>query len=40
MLQDQGLDTYEANVALGFEEDARDYTVAAQMLNATTAMTP
>ena len=32
VLQDSGLDTYEANVALGFEEDARDYAVAAQML--------
>jgi GTP cyclohydrolase II len=31
-LQDAGLDTYEANVALGHEEDERDYTVAAQML--------
>ncbi len=31
-LQERGLDTYEANVALGFAEDARDYTVAAQML--------
>jgi len=31
-LQDAGLDTYEANVALGFPKDARDYTVAAQML--------
>jgi GTP cyclohydrolase II len=31
-LQDTGLDTYEANVALGHSEDARDYTVAAQML--------
>lgn len=31
-LQDAGLDTYEANVALGFGEDDRDYTVAAQML--------
>jgi GTP cyclohydrolase II len=32
MLQDAGLDTYEANVALGHGEDERDYTVAAQML--------
>jgi GTP cyclohydrolase II len=31
-LQDAGLDTYEANVALGHSEDERDYTVAAQML--------
>lgn len=31
-LQDAGLDTYEANVALGRGEDERDYTVAAQML--------
>ena len=33
-LQDAGLDTYEANVALGYAEDERDYTVAAQMLHA------
>ncbi|MFK0402943.1 GTP cyclohydrolase II [Microbacterium sp. NPDC090225] len=33
-LQDSGLDTYEANVALGRGEDERDYTVAAQMLTA------
>jgi GTP cyclohydrolase II len=33
-LQDQGLDTYEANAALGLPEDARDYTAAAQMLRA------
>jgi GTP cyclohydrolase II len=33
-LQDQGLDTYEANTALGLPEDARDYTAAAQMLAA------
>jgi GTP cyclohydrolase II len=33
-LQDTGLDTYEANLALGHGEDERDYTVAAQMLTA------
>lgn len=33
-LQDAGLDTYEANVALGHSADERDYTVAAQMLRA------
>jgi GTP cyclohydrolase II len=33
-LQDAGLDTYQANVALGFPADERDYTVAAQMLQA------
>lgn len=33
-LQDGGLDTYEANVALGHGEDERDYTAAAQMLAA------
>jgi GTP cyclohydrolase II len=33
-LQNQGLDTFEANRALGFEEDPRDYRVAAQMLGA------
>src|SRR5690348_5708218 len=31
-LQDAGLDTYEANVALGRGEDERDYSAAAQML--------
>jgi GTP cyclohydrolase II len=33
-LQDRGLDTYEANVALGHREDERSYLVAAQMLQA------
>ncbi|MFH0521860.1 GTP cyclohydrolase II [Streptomyces sp. M41] len=33
-LQDQGLDTYAANAALGLPEDDRDYTAAAQMLTA------
>ncbi|MGF1471029.1 MAG: GTP cyclohydrolase II [Rubrobacteraceae bacterium] len=32
MLQDRGLDTVEANLALGLPEDARDYGVAAEML--------
>jgi len=32
-LQDQGLDTYAANAALGLPEDARDYAAAAQMLH-------
>ena len=34
LLQDDGLDTYEANLALGHAEDERDYTIAAQMLKA------
>ena len=33
-LQDAGLDTYEANLALGHREDERCYAVAAQMLHA------
>ncbi|WP_326522478.1 GTP cyclohydrolase II [Cellulomonas alba] len=33
-LQDAGLDTYDANLSLGFGHDERDYTAAAQMLHA------
>lgn len=31
-LQDAGLDTVEANIALGFEDDQRTYDIAAQMI--------
>lgn len=33
-LQDKGMDTFEANNHLGFDNDLRDFTVAAQMLEA------
>jgi GTP cyclohydrolase II len=33
-LQDEGLDTFAANRALGFADDERDFHVAAQMLRA------
>jgi GTP cyclohydrolase II len=32
-LQDQGMDTVEANLALGFRDDERDYAVAAHMIH-------
>lgn len=32
-LQEQGLDTVEANLALGFRDDERDYSVAAHMIH-------
>jgi GTP cyclohydrolase II len=34
VLQDQGLDTFEANAVLNFDHDMRDYRVAAEMLGA------
>jgi GTP cyclohydrolase II len=35
-LQDKGLDTVDANLALGFRDDERDYAVAAHMLASLT----
>jgi GTP cyclohydrolase II len=35
-LQDQGLDTVEANIALGFRDDERDYAIAAHMIGSLT----
>ncbi len=35
-LQDQGMDTVDANLALGFKDDERDYAIAAHMLASLT----
>lgn len=35
-LQDRGLDTVEANLALGFRDDERDYAIAAHMIDSLT----
>jgi GTP cyclohydrolase II len=35
-LQDEGLDTVDANLALGFRDDERDYAIAAHMLASLT----
>ena len=35
-LQDKGLDTVEANLALGFRDDERDYAIAAHMIQSLT----
>jgi len=35
-LQDRGLDTVDANLALGFQDDERDYAIAAHMLASLT----
>jgi GTP cyclohydrolase II len=35
-LQDHGLDTVEANIALGFRDDERDYAIAAHMIGSLT----
>ena len=35
-LQDAGLDTVDANLALGFRDDERDYAIAAHMLASLT----
>jgi GTP cyclohydrolase II len=35
-LQDRGLDTVEANLALGFRDDERDYAIAAHMIRSLT----
>lgn len=35
-LQDRGLDTVEANIALGFRDDERDYAIAAHMIGSLT----
>ena len=39
-LQDQGLDTYQANRALGYDEDPRDYKVSFEKIRSELGFTP
>ncbi len=37
-LQDEGMDTVEANLALGFRDDERDYAIAAHLIHSLAAV--